>query len=42
MNESENIPTKLNNRILPEGTERQVFDKDVIQVGDTKFQYIQE
>ncbi len=32
-------PVLLNNRVLPQGAERQVFNEDIIQIGLTKFKY---
>ncbi len=42
LNGSDTKPIKLNNRILTEGAERQIFKDDIIEVGDTKFQYVEE
>lgn len=36
---SNDKPVLLNNRPLAQGTERQVFNEDIIQIGNTKFKY---
>ncbi len=38
----EEKPVQLNNRILVEGTKRQISNNDIIQIGETKFQYMEE
>lgn len=36
---SDTKPVLLNNRPLAQGAERQVFNEDIIQIGQTKFKY---